>query len=283
MSVLTEQLRLNRLKYLEFKLRSERIMPTTDRYIFDQYTPKSSVIPGYYEPDFHDIEATASDLLDRFSPTEIIARVRHFDDYLYRLNPETGTAPNDWLTKGDPNGDYCAGTQTIFLNRANRTGLDLSDAFGCKVEVYEALALAALGLIAMAVREEPKLERAGDIQELYWRLGRYVIEGVRLTYAANIIKLNPQTALPVENYRKFVAAKGGEAKSEKYRPLKEAIYTAWLESHQGRSNKEAARRIWAILADEVKLDPEGKSVLNPAEPEATVARWIGDFAKGNAP
>jgi hypothetical protein len=259
-------------------------MTTMDLYIFDEYPPKSLVLPGYYDPDFHDIVDTASNLLDRFSPSEIVSAVRHFDEYIYRHTSDNQTSPDDWQTKGDPYGDYCAGIRTGFLVQSAETGRDLNDAFGCSIQPHEAFAMAALAVIAMAVREESKLEEAGDMEELYRRLGRYAIEGSRLSYAANILQLNPHVALPVEKYRKSIASKGGLAKREKYSPLRQAIYSAWTEGqHQERSNKEAARRIWEALPDELKLTPENKPILTPDDPEATVARWIAEFKRGKTP
>ncbi|SHK68478.1 hypothetical protein SAMN05216369_2825 [Marinobacter antarcticus] len=257
-------------------------MQSNDNYIFDQYEAKSGVTPSYFDPDFYDIEATASELLGRFSPSEIAQAVKSFDDFLHARSPDFNPSSEDWLN-GDLDGDYCGGAQTMCLNSLTNKGIDPSEAFGCSLKMYEAYAMAALAIIAVAVREEARLDRSGDVEELYWRFGRYAIEGSKLAYAAKVLNLNPELKVPVDQYRKTVASKGGKGKSQKYLPLKKAIYGKWLDQHQGRSNRDAARRIWQSLPAEINCDYTGKSILNPADPETTVAKWIGAFSKGDIP
>lgn len=256
---------------------------TIDRYIFDDYEPKSLGFAGYFDPAFHEIVDIASSLLERFSPDQIIRCIRHYDDYFYMLDPEGDYSPDEYEKNGDPHLSYCSGPRAGYLIRAAEKGQDLSEAFGEAIEPYEALAMEAFAIIAMATREEPKLEKAGDVEKLYFSLARYAIAGSEVIYTAKVLKLNPNMKLPVEDYRKSIASQGGKGKSERYMPLKKAVHAAWLDRHQGRSNKEAARRIWSELSDQVKHDAEGKPILNPAEPEATVARWIGNYSKGNTP
>ena len=47
--------------------------------------------------------------------------------------------------------------------------------------------------------------------------------------------------------------------------------------------RDAARCIWPKIPEEAKYDDQGRQLLMTDEPEATLARWIADFAKGNPP
>jgi len=72
---------------------------------------------------------------------------------------------------------------------------------------------------------------------------------------------------------KGLGSKGGKIRAAKFNALRNKVISIYLEKHQNRSNREAAKRIVS------ELSKGDLSALSTGEPNLTFERWIGQHKR----